>query len=132
MKSAIGKDIKFFLGLPKFNDHLREIDPKCNNVLIFDDLMSTVIQSPNVSQIYIQGRHRTASVILLLQKMFPKGHSTQIFVGMHSTWLYFAALATENKSVLLPNVCLIRITSDSCPLITKKRISLFIRVSVFG
>ena len=28
MKSAIGKDIKFFCGLPMFNDDLREIDPK--------------------------------------------------------------------------------------------------------
>ena len=73
MKSAIGKDIKFFRGLPKFKDDLREIDPKCNNVLIFDDLMSEAIQSPIVSRLFTQGRHRNASVILLLQNMFPKG-----------------------------------------------------------
>ena len=73
MKSAIGKDIKFFRGLPKFNDNLREIDPKCNNVLLFDDLMSEAIQSPIVSRLFTQGRHRNASVILLLQNMFPKG-----------------------------------------------------------
>ena len=73
MKSAIGKEIKFFHGLPKFKDDLREIDPKCNNVLIFDDLMSEAIQSPIVSRLFTQGRHRNASVILLLQNIFPKG-----------------------------------------------------------
>ena len=72
MKSAIGKDIKFFRGLPKFNDDLREIDPKCKNVLIFDDLMSEAIQSPIIFRIFTQGRHRNTSVILLLQNMFPK------------------------------------------------------------
>ena len=73
MKSAIGKEIKFFHGLPKFKDDLREIDPKCNNVLIFDDLMSEAIQSPIVSRLFTQGRHRNASVILLLQNISPKG-----------------------------------------------------------
>ena len=73
MKSAIGKDMKCFRGLPKFKDDLREIDPKYNNVLIFDDLMSEAIQSPIVSSLFTQGRHRNASVILLLQNMFPQG-----------------------------------------------------------
>ena len=73
MKSAIGKDIHFYRGLPNFQDDLREIDPKCNNVIIFDDLMAQAIESPIVSRLFTQGRHRNASVILLLQNMFPKG-----------------------------------------------------------
>ena len=54
LKSAIGKDIKFFRGLPTFQEDLREIDPKYNNVIIFDDLMAEAIESPIVS------RHRNA------------------------------------------------------------------------
>lgn len=73
MKSAIGKDIKFFRGLPTFQEDLREIDPKYNNVIIFDDLMAEAIESPIVSRLFTRGRHRNASVILLLQNMFPKG-----------------------------------------------------------
>ena len=45
-ESAIGKDIKFFREPPKFKDVLREIDPKCNNVLIFDDLRFRDLLAP--------------------------------------------------------------------------------------
>ena len=40
---------------------------------MFDDLMSQASDSPVLSQLFTQGRHRNASVILLLQNMFPKG-----------------------------------------------------------
>ena len=35
--------------------------------------MAEAIESPFVSRLFTQGRHRNASVILLLQNMFPKG-----------------------------------------------------------
>ena len=35
--------------------------------------MAEVTDSPVVSRLFTQGRHRNASVILLLQNMFPKG-----------------------------------------------------------
>ena len=73
MQSSIGKEIQFFRGLPEFKEDLREIDPKFNNVLVFDDLMAQATDSPPVSLLFTQGRHRNASVILLLQNMFPKG-----------------------------------------------------------
>ena len=38
LKTNLGKEIQFFRGLPKFHDDLREINPKYNNVLVFDDL----------------------------------------------------------------------------------------------
>ena len=52
---------------------VREIGPKFNNVLVFDDLMAQATDSPLVSLLFTQGRHRNASVILLLQNIFPKG-----------------------------------------------------------
>ena len=45
MQSSIGKEIQFIRGLPEFKD-LREIDPKFNNVLVFDDLMAPTTDSP--------------------------------------------------------------------------------------
>ena len=73
MQSSIGKELQFFRGLPEFKEDLREIDPKFNNVLVFDDLMAQATDSPLISLLFTQGRHRNASVILLLQNMFPKG-----------------------------------------------------------
>ena len=45
MQSSIGKEIQFFRGLPEFKGDLREIDPKFNNVLVFDDLMAQATDS---------------------------------------------------------------------------------------
>ena len=44
-----------------------------NNIIILDDLMAEATDSPVVSRLFTQGRHRNASVILLLQNMFPEG-----------------------------------------------------------
>ena len=70
---TLGDEIEFAQGLPDLSEDLREIDPKFNNVLVFDDLMSQATDSPLLSLLFTQGRHRNASVILLLQNMFPKG-----------------------------------------------------------
>ena len=55
------------------SENLEEINPMFNNVLFFDDLMTRATDSPVLSSLFTQGRHRNASVILLLQNMFPKG-----------------------------------------------------------
>ena len=73
LKRALKKRIQFTQGLPALSEDLHEIDPVYNNILVFDDLMSQAIDSPVLSQLFTQGRHRNASVILLLQNMFPKG-----------------------------------------------------------
>ena len=73
MQSALGDEIQFSQGLPDLSDDLHEINPKLNNILVFDDLMAQATDSPVLSKLFTQGRHRNASVILLLQNMFPKG-----------------------------------------------------------
>ena len=73
LQSLLGKEIQFMRGLPDMSEDLREINPKFNNILVFDDLMSQAIDSPVLSKLFTQGRHRNASVILLLQNMFPRG-----------------------------------------------------------
>ena len=68
LKKSLGKSIRFDRGAPE----LSEINARYN-IIILDDLMAETTDSPVVSQLFTQGRHRNASVILLLQNMFPKG-----------------------------------------------------------
>ena len=90
-------------------------------MLVFDDLMAQATNSPLVSLLFTQGRHRNDSAILLLQNMFPKGNLTLTSAGMLSTWLFSEVLAIENKSMSLPNACLTKIARDSFQFIFKKQ-----------
>ena len=73
MRRKIGKDIYFKQGLPEFEPDLCDIDPRYNNIVVLDDLMDMAVDSPIISKIFTQGRHRNTSIILLLQNAFPKG-----------------------------------------------------------
>ena len=73
LQSSLGDSIHFTQGIPNLSDDLHEINPKWNNILVFDDLMAQAMDSSVLSRLFTQGRHRNASVILLLQNMFPKG-----------------------------------------------------------
>ena len=73
LKKSLGKSIRFERGVPELSENLCEINPQYNNIIILDDLMAEATDSPVVSRLFTQGRHRNASVILLLQNMFPKG-----------------------------------------------------------
>ena len=108
MKTSLGKSIRFERGVPELSEDVCEINARYN-IIILDDLMAEVTHSPVVSRLFTQGRHRNASVILLLQNMFPKGNIIQISAEMSSTWLSSEVLAIENKSELLQNTCLRRI-----------------------
>ena len=56
IQSSIGKEIQFIRGLPEFKEDLREVDPKFNNVLVFDDLMAQATDSSLFSLLFTQGR----------------------------------------------------------------------------
>ena len=73
LKKSLGKSIRFERGVPKLSEDLCEINARYNNIIILDDLMAEATDSPVVSRLFTQGRHRNASVILSLQNMFPKG-----------------------------------------------------------
>ena len=73
IKTSAKKRILFTQGLPDLSKDLHEINPEYNNILVFDDLMSQATDSPVLSKLVTQGRHRNASVILLLQNMFQRG-----------------------------------------------------------
>ena len=65
--------IEFVEGVPELSEDLHEINPSKHTIIVLDDLMAQATDSPMVSKLFTQGRHRNASVILLLQNMFPKG-----------------------------------------------------------
>ena len=69
----LGSHIEFERGLPDWSESLQELDPEIHHILVFDDLMNQAVNSPILSRLFTQGRHRNASVILLMQNMFPKG-----------------------------------------------------------
>ncbi len=73
LKKSLGKSIRFERGVLELSEDLCEINPRYNNIIILDDLMAEATDSPVVSRLFTQGRHRNASVILLRQNMFPKG-----------------------------------------------------------
>ena len=124
LKSKLGDEIVFTKGLPDMSEHLSEVNPKLNNVFVFDDLMSQATESPVLSLLFTQGRHRNASRILLLKNMFRKGNSTQILEEMPSTWCCFAVRETENRLVLWLSGFLIKIVQHLCLLTRKKPRSL--------
>ena len=63
----------FNQGLSEFESDLSDIDPCYNNIVVLDNLMDIAVDSPIISKLFTRGRHRNASVILLLQNAFPKG-----------------------------------------------------------
>ena len=73
IERGLGSKIRFFQGVPELEDDLSEIKTSKHTIIVLDDLMAEAKDSPVVSKLFTQGRHRNASVILLLQNMFPKG-----------------------------------------------------------
>ena len=73
IRRDLGSKIRFCQGIPELDEDLSEIKTSKHTILVLDDLMAEAKDSPVVSKLFTQGRHRNASVILLLQNMFPKG-----------------------------------------------------------
>ena len=73
IQRALKKKIRFMQGLPELEEDLSSIPTSKHTIIVLDDLMAQATDSPVVSKLFTQGRHRNASVILLLQNMFPKG-----------------------------------------------------------
>ena len=61
LKSTLDDEIQFTQGLPDLSEMI--INPKFNNVLVFDDLMSQATESPVLSKLFTKERHRNATVI---------------------------------------------------------------------
>jgi Cdc6-like AAA superfamily ATPase len=81
--------VKFTEGLPQFDNSLSDLSKKNNTVIVLDDLMSLAQDSMLVSRLFTQGRHRNATVIMMLQNAFPKGkYNTEISRNASHTVLF--------------------------------------------
>ena len=98
LKTSLGKSIRFERGVPELCEDLCEINARYNNIITLDDLMAEAADSPVVSRLFTQGRHRNASVILLLQNMFPKGkYNTDI--SRNAQYLALFRSSSDRKQI---------------------------------
>ena len=93
MKTSLGKSIRFEKGVPELSEDLCEINARYNNIIILDDLMAEATDSPVVSRLFTQGRHRNASVSYCCKTCFLRGNIIQISAEMPSIWLSSEVLA---------------------------------------
>ena len=98
LQRALQSQIRFARGLPELEDDLSIIKPTRHTIIVLDDLMTEAVDSPVVSMLFTQGRHRNASVILLLQNMFPKGkYNTDI--GRNATYKVLFRSPGDRKQI---------------------------------
>ena len=106
----LGPQIEFEQGLPDWGESLQELDPEIQHILVFDDLMNQAVNSPILSRLFTQGRHRNASVILLMQNMFPKGkYNTDI--SRNAQYLVLFRSPRDRKQI---NMVADRIFAENC------------------
>ena len=84
---------------------------KFNNVLVFDDLMLQATESLVLSKLFTQGRHRNASVILLLQNMFPKG-KFNTDISRNAQYMVLFCSPSDRKEI---DIIAERIFTKDCP-----------------
>ena len=89
LQKRLGDKIVFEKGISDLKEDLSEISLNRHRILVFDDLMAQATDSPVLSRLFTQGRHRNVSVILLQQNMFPKGKfNTDISRNAHYLTLF--------------------------------------------
>ena len=98
MKRSLEHDIYFRERLPTFQLDLSDIDPKYNNIIVLDDLMDLAVDSPIISKLFTQGRHRNASVILLLQNAFPKGRQNTS-ISRNAQYMVFFKCPADRRQI---------------------------------
>ena len=99
LKTSLGKIIRIERGVPELSEDLCEINPRYNNILILDELMDEATDSLAVSRLFTQGRLRNASVILLLQNMFPKGKFNTDISRNAQYLALFRSRASDRKQI---------------------------------
>lgn len=83
----------------ELNSYEVKLNKKRQFLLILDDLMEIVYQSPIVSKIFSAGRHYQISCIILCQSFFPSGKGTNIYpqIKNNSSIFIFTKLRSKNQ-----------------------------------
>ena len=99
LKTSLEKSIRFERGVPELSEDLSEINPRYNNIIILDDLMAEATDSPVVSRLFTHGRHRNASIILLLQNMFPNKGKYNTDISRNAQYLALFRSPSDRKQI---------------------------------
>ena len=101
-KNAMAKDLEtelvFEQGILEWNEDLSEISLNRHRIFVFDDLISQTTDNPLLSKLFTQGRHRNASVILLLRNMFPKG-KFNTDISRNAQYMFLFRSPSDRKQV---------------------------------
>ena len=108
LKSCLGNVITFFEGIPQFSEDLREINPKYNNILVFDDLMAEAVDSPVLSHFFSNGAIETLVPFFYYKTCFPKASITPILLAMHNPRSCSHLPVIESGSTLEQNKSLLK------------------------
>ncbi len=74
MRKSVKPKIEFIKGIPEDLDSDKFFDPKMNNVIVVDDLMSTAAKDPRIMDLFTEGsHHRNLSVLKIDQSLYPPG-----------------------------------------------------------
>ena len=78
-------DITFHQGMPNKEDQSGFFDPKRPSLIVFDDLMRTVMNDDNAADLFTEGaHHQNTSIIFIIQNLFFQGkQSRTISVNAH-------------------------------------------------
>ena len=83
----------------KLDAYELKLNKKKQFLLIIDDLMEVIYQSPIVSKIFSAGRHYQISCIILCQSFFPSGSGKNIYpqIKNNSSIFIFTKLRSKNQ-----------------------------------
>ena len=87
MKMTFGDDIRFVEGLPSSEDVDNLTSDGRHHVIILDDVMQKVVQSPEMALLFTQGcHHKNLSVIFITQNLFAQGKSSRN-IALNTTYV---------------------------------------------
>ena len=86
-KPCSGDDIRFVEGLPSSEDVDNLTSDGRHHVIVLDDVMQKVVQSPDMVLLFMQGcHHKNLSVIFITQNLFAQGKSSRN-IALNTTYL---------------------------------------------
>ena len=78
LESPLWPPIEFIQGIPDKLDSDAFIDPRKNNIIVLDDLMSTATKDPRITELFTEGsHHRNLSVLAINQNLYYSKDPTQ-------------------------------------------------------
>ena len=77
-------EITFHQGIPNDLVQSKYFDPNIASLIVFDDLMRTVMNDDTATDLFTEGAyHRNISIIFIIQNLFYQGKQSRTNTHMH-------------------------------------------------